>query len=238
MKQENRKKFIEGIKDGTPIGLAYFAVSFSLGIIAKKAGLSPIDGFIASMLNMASAGEYVGFTLMAAGASYIEMAGMILITNARYLLMSCSLSQKLRPNEKLIHRLGVGYLVTDEIFGIAVNQEGDLNPFYSYGAGAVAIPLWSLGTALGILAGNILPVRLVSALSVALYGMFLGIIVPPAKKNKVILGIIIISFILSYLSSSLAVFSSISEGTRIIILTVVISLAAAVLFPVKEEEDA
>ena len=139
MKQENRKKFIEGIKDGTPIGLAYFAVSFSLGIIAKKAGLSPIDGFIASMLNMASAGEYVGFTLMAAGASYIEMAVMILITNARYLLMSCSLSQKLRPNEKLIHRLGVGYLVTDEIFGIAVNQEGDLNPFYSYGAGAVAI---------------------------------------------------------------------------------------------------
>ena len=235
MKQENRKKFIEGIKDGTPIGLAYFAVSFSLGIIAKKAGLSPIDGFIASMLNMASAGEYVGFTLM---ASYIEMAVMILITNARYLLMSCSLSQKLRPNEKLIHRLGVGYLVTDEIFGIAVNQEGDLNPFYSYGAGAVAIPLWSLGTALGILAGNILPVRLVSALSVALYGMFLGIIVPPAKKNKVILGIIIISFILSYLSSSLAVFSSISEGTRIIILTIVISLAAAVLFPVKEEEDA
>ena len=230
MKQENRKKFIEGIKDGTPIGLAYFAVSFSLGIIAKKAGLSPIDGFIASMLNMASAGEYVGFTLMA--------AVMILITNARYLLMSCSLSQKLRPNEKLIHRLGVGYLVTDEIFGIAVNQEGDLNPFYSYGAGAVAIPLWSLGTALGILAGNILPVRLVSALSVALYGMFLGIIVPPAKKNKVILGIIIISFILSYLSSSLAVFSSISEGTRIIILTIVISLAAAVLFPVKEEEDA
>ena len=220
MKQENRKKFIEGIKDGTPIGLAYFAVSFSLGIIAKKAGLSPIDGFIASMLNMASAGEYVGFTLMAAGASYIEI------------------SQKLRPNEKLIHRLGVGYLVTDEIFGIAVNQEGDLNPFYSYGAGAVAIPLWSLGTALGILAGNILPVRLVSALSVALYGMFLGIIVPPAKKNKVILGIIIISFILSYLSSNLTVFSSISEGTRIIILTIVISLAAAVLFPVKEEEDA
>ena len=173
MKQENRKKFIEGIKDGTPIGLAYFAVSFSLGIIAKKAGLSPIDGFIASMLNMASAGEYVGFTLMAAGASYIEMAVMILITNARYLLMSCSLSQKLRPNEKLIHRLGVGYLVTDEIFGIAVNQEGDLNPFYSYGAGAVAIPLWSLGTALGILAGNIMPVSLVSSLSVSLYGMFL-----------------------------------------------------------------
>lgn len=238
MKNENKLKFIEGFKDGIPIGLAYFAVSFSLGIIAKNAGLSPIDGFIVSALNMASAGEYVGFTLMIAEASYIEMAIMILITNARYLLMSCSLSQKLRPKEKIYHRLGVGYIITDEIFGIAIAQKGYLNPFYNYGAGAFAIPMWSLGTAFGIVAGNILPIRLVSALSVALYGMFLGIIIPPAKKNKVIMGIIIVSFILSYLSSRIALLQSISEGTRIIILTVVISLFAAILFPIKEEDDA
>lgn len=238
MKNENRQKFVEGFKDGIPIGLAYFAVSFSLGIIARNACLSPIDGFVVSALNMASAGEYVGFTLMIAQASYIEMAIMIFITNARYLLMSCSLSQKLRPDEKLHHRLGVGYIITDEIFGIAIAQKGYLNPYYNYGAGAFAILMWSLGTALGIMAGNILPLRLVSALSVALYGMFIGIIIPPAKKNKVILGIIIISFILSYLSSRISLFSDIPEGTRIIILTIVISLMAAILFPIKEEDDA
>ena len=187
---------------------------------------------------MASAGEYVGFTLIIAQASYLEMAIMIFITNARYLLMSCSLSQKLRPNEKLHHRLGVGYIITDEIFGIAIAQKGYLNPFYNYGAGAFAIPMWSLGTALGIVAGNILPLRLVSALSVALYGMFIGIIIPPAKNNKVITGIIIISFILSFLSSRISLFSSIPEGTRIIILTIAISLMAAILFPIKEEDDA
>ena len=234
MKNENRQKFIEGFKDGIPIGLAYFAVAFSLGIIARNAGLSPIDGFVVSALNMASAGEYVGFTLIIAQASYLEMAIMIFITNARYLLMSCSLSQKLRPNEKLHHRLGVGYIITDEIFGIAIAQKGYLNPFYNYGAGAFAIPMWSLGTALGIVAGNILPLRLVSALSVALYGMFIGIIIPPAKNNKVITGIIIISFILSFLSSRISLFSSIPEGTRIIILTIAISLMAAILFPIKD----
>lgn len=238
MKNENRQKFIEGFKDGIPIGLAYFAVAFSLGIIARNAGLSPIDGFVVSALNMASAGEYVGFTLIIAQASYLEMAIMIFITNARYLLMSCSLSQKLRPNEKLHHRLGVGYIITDEIFGIAIAQKDYLNPFYNYGAGAFAIPMWSLGTALGIVAGNILPLRLVSALSVALYGMFIGIIIPPAKNNKVITGIIIISFILSFLSSRISLFSSIPEGTRIIILTIAISLMAAILFPIKEEDDA
>lgn len=238
MKNENRQKFIVGFKDGIPIGLAYFAVAFSLGIIARNAGLSPIDGFVVSALNMASAGEYVGFTLIIAQASYLEMAIMIFITNARYLLMSCSLSQKLRPNEKLHHRLGVGYIITDEIFGIAIAQKGYLNPFYNYGAGAFAIPMWSLGTALGIVAGNILPLRLVSALSVALYGMFIGIIIPPAKNNKVITGIIIISFILSFLSSRISLFSSIPEGTRIIILTIAISLMAAILFPIKEEDDA
>ena len=238
MKNENRQKFIEGFKDGIPIGLAYFAVAFSLGIIARNAGLSPIDGFVVSALNMASAGEYVGFTLIIAQASYLEMAIMIFITNARYLLMSCSLSQKLRPNEKLHHRLGVGYIITDEIFGIAIAQKGYLNPFYNYGAGAFAIPMWSLGTALGIVAGNILPLRLVSALSVALYGMIIGIIIPPAKNNKVITGIIIISFILSFLSSRISLFSSIPEGTRIIILTIAISLMAAILFPIKEEDDA
>lgn len=238
MKNENKQKFIEGFKDGIPIGLAYFAVAFSLGIIARNAGLSPIDGFVVSALNMASAGEYVGFTLIIAQASYLEMAIMIFITNARYLLMSCSLSQKLRPNEKLHHRLGVGYIITDEIFGIAIAQKGYLNPFYNYGAGAFAIPMWSLGTALGIVAGNILPLRLVSALSVALYGMFIGIIIPPAKNNKVITGIIIISFILSFLSSRISLFSSIPEGTRIIILTIAISLMTAILFPIKEEDDA
>ena len=174
---------MEGMRDGLPIGLGYFAVSFSLGIVARNAGLNAFQGFLASLLTNASAGEYAIFTLIAANATYFEVAIMTLITNARYLLMSCALSQRFSPDTGIGHRLLLGYDVTDELFGITIARKGMINPFYTYGAMCLAIPGWSIGTALGVIAGNILPFRVVSALSVALYGMFIAIIIPPVRTE-------------------------------------------------------
>ena len=198
----NRTCFQRGLRDGMPIALGYFAVSFTLGLAAKNAGFSAFQAMIESLTNNASAGEYAVFSLAAVGASYWEVAIMTLVTNARYLLMACSLSQKLAPDTPLRHRMLIAYDITDEVFGISIAVPGRLNPWYTYGAMSAAIPGWGIGTFLGVAVGSILPLRLVSALNVGLYGMFLAIIVPPARDNRVI------------------------------------ALAAAILFPVKDEEGA
>lgn len=229
--------FRSGMQDGIPIGLGYFAVSFSLGIAARNAGLTAFHGFLASMLNNASAGEYAGFMLIAANASYLEMALVTLITNARYLLMSCALSQRLEPHMPLRHRLLLGFYITDELFAISVARPGNVEPRYTYGAALVAAPCWAVGTALGVIAGNLLSVRLVSAFSVALYGMFLAVLIPPSRKNKVVGGIVLFCFAASYAATHLPVLSTLASGTRTIFLTVTISAVAALLFPVKQEGD-
>ena len=233
MTAENRQAFKDGIRDGVPIALGYFVVSFTLGIVARYVGLTPFQGFLASLLNNASAGEYVGFALMALHAPYFEIATMVFIANARYILMSAVMSQKFSPTTPFYHRIFVGFDVTDEIFGITIARQGWLNPFYNYGAMLVALPGWSVGTALGIIAGNILPVSVVSALSVALYGMFIAIIIPPARQDKIVAAAVAVSFALSFLAETF--FSEISAGTRTIFLTVAIAGAAAILFPRKEK---
>ena len=231
-----RSVFVTGMRDGIPIGLGYFAVAFSLGIAARNAGLTAWQGFFMSLLINASAGEYVGFTIIAQNGSYLEMALMTFIANARYLLMSCALSQRFHPSTRLIHRLAVGYYVTDELFGIAIARDGFIDPYYSYGAIVIASPSWALGTLFGVIMGNLLPLRVVSALSVALYGMFIAIIIPPSRKNRVVAAFVLLSFICSYSVRFVPLLSSLSGGTVTIILTVVISAAAALLFPVRDEE--
>lgn len=237
MSNTNRLAFSNGMRDGIPIALGYFAVAFTLGIAAKNAGFTPLQAMIVSMTNNASAGEYAGFTLISAGAGYLELALMMVVANARYLLMSCALSQKLDPKTPLLHRLLIGYDVTDEIFGICINSPGKLNPFYAYGAFSVAIPGWAIGTYLGVLMGNVLPSNVVSALSVGLYGMFIAIIIPPARQNRLLAGLIIVSMLLSLLFATAPILSAIPSGTSILILTIVISAAVAILFPIKEEEN-
>ena len=160
---------------------------------------------------------------------------MTLVANARYLLMSCALSQKLAPDTALGHRLLLAYDLTDEIFGISVARPGRLNPFYSYGAMTAALPGWAFGTFFGVVMGNVLPLRAVSALSVGLYGMFLAIIMPPARKSRPIAGVVAVSFLLSYLTGVIPALAAVSSGIRTIVLTVAISLTAAILFPVKED---
>lgn len=231
----NKTEFLAGLRDGIPIGLGYFAVAFSLGIIARDAGINAFQGFMASLLTIASAGEYVGFTMMKEQVGILALGIATFVTNARYILMSCALSQHLSPTTKLHHRFLVAIGVTDEIFGISIAKKGWLNPYYNYGAMVASIPLWAIGTSLGIIAGNLLPLRIVSALSVALYGMFLAIIIPPSKNNKIIGGLVVICFLFSYLFSVLPVVSSWSSGNRTIVLTVIIAALAAIVFPVKED---
>lgn len=236
MEGTNRSCFVRGMRDGAPIGLGYFAVAFTLGIAARRAGLTAFQASLASCLTMASAGQYAGFTVMAEHGTYLTMAVMILVANARYLLMSCALTQKISPKTGLGHRLLMGLGVTDEIFGVCAAVDNPLNPFYLYGVFLVAMPGWTIGTYLGVVMGNLLPGNLVSALSVGLYGMFLAVIVPPSRKSRIIGGLVMISMVLSLLADQLSIFSHISSGTKIILLTVVISAAAAILFPVKDAE--
>ncbi len=234
---DRKKQYLEGVRDGVPIGLGYFAVSFSLGIIAKNVGLTPIQAAVMSLLNNASAGEYMGLTVMAAKGTLWGMALAMLITNARYLLMSCAMSQRMDPDMPFYHRLLMAFDITDELFGITIARPGYLSPWYMYGGMTPAIPGWMIGTALGALAGSVLPLRVVSALSVALYGMFIAIFIPPARKDKVIAVLVALAFASSWALSALPVTAALSEGTRTIILTVALSTGAAALFPKKEEAD-
>lgn len=238
MIERNSACFRKGLHDGTPIGLGYLAVSFTLGIAARNAGMTSFQATLMSITNLTSAGEFAALGVMAAGASYTEMAVTQLIINLRYLLMSCALSQKLDPKSSIVHRFLVGYGVTDEIFGVSIGTPGKLNPFYTYGQICVAAPGWALGTCLGVIMGNVLPARIVSALSIALYGMFIAVIIPPARKNRILAGLIVVSMAASLLFAKLPLLSSISSGTRIIILTIIIAGIAAVLFPIKEENHA
>ena len=231
------KWYLKGLRDGIPIMLGYFAVSLALGIAARNAGLSALQAALASLTNNASAGEYVGFTLIAAGASYTEMFVMEAIANARYLLMSTALSQRLSAAVPFVQRLLLGFMVTDEIFGVSISVEGHVRPSYPYGLFTVATFGWTLGTFLGVLLGNILPLRVVSALSVSLYGMFIAIFIPPARKDKVVAVLVVLSFLTSWAFSSLGPFAALSSGLRTIILTVALSLGAALLFPVKDKEE-
>ena len=233
---DHKKNFLSGMRDGIPIALGYFAVSFTLGIACRNIGLTAVESTVMSLTNLTSAGEFAALGIIVAGAGYWEMALSQLVINLRYMLMSASLSQKLAPDTPLYHRLLVGYGVTDEIFGISVNVPGRLDPFYTYGAVAVASPGWALGTCLGVVLGNVLPDRVVVALSVALYGMFLAIVVPPAKKNRVLALLVLVSMAASWAFPLVPFLAGISGGMKIIILTVLISAVAAVLFPVREEK--
>ena len=234
-REETRRMILKGLRDGLPIGLGYFAVAFSLGITARGAGVSPLQGWVASILNHASAGEYALYALIGAHAAVWEIAAVIFVTNMRYLLMSAALSQKTSPETGFLRRLGTGFCITDEIFGLAVAHPGTVSCAYLWTAFVLADLMWAAGTLCGILAGNILPGNVVTALSVAIYGMFLAIIIPPARKDRVVAGLVAVSFACSFAAGRLL--PGMSEGTRTVILTVGLAAAAAVLFPVKNDSE-
>jgi len=226
--------FLQGMRDGIPIALGYFAVSITLGIACRNIGMGAFAAAVMSASNLTSAGEFAAVGIIAAQGGLLETALSQLVINLRYMLMSCSLSQKIEPGTPFWHRFLIGYGVTDEIFGISVAWPGRLAPSYVYGAVAVAAPGWTLGTFLGVVLGNVLPERAVSALSVALYGMFVAVIIPPAKKEKVLAGLVAVSMAASWAFAKAPCLAGVSGGMRVIILTVAVSAAAALLFPRRE----
>ena len=178
---------LRGMRAGVPISLGYFAVALSLGIAARNAGFTALQATLTSFLINASAGEYIGFTLIASGAGYIEVMIMEAVANARYLLMSCALSQKLPPRTSTFKRLLLGYCITDEVFGASISVEGNVAPIFTYGAMMIAVPGWSLGTLCGVLLGSVLPTGLVSAQSlpernIKPYKRFFTVIFSPSFK--------------------------------------------------------
>lgn len=233
-KSDQGKWFRKGLADGIPICLGYFAVSFSLGIAARGIGMNGWQGFWMSSGMVASAGEFAAIELLKTGAGALEIIITCLIVNLRYCLMSCALTQKLPPGTRGMHRFGLAYCITDEIFALSAAVQGYLVPHYTYGITLIAVTGWASGTVLGITAGNILPGWAVHALGVSIYGMFLAIIIPPAKKDRFIAGLIAVSMAASLLFTQLPPLSRISPGFRIIILTIVIAGAAAAVHPLEE----
>ena len=225
-----------GVRDGIPVFFGYLAVSFSFGILARSLNIPSVAAIIMSAANFTSAGQFAAVGGIAAGVGYFELALTQLIINLRYCLMSSALSQKISDKAPFFHRFFMAFGNTDEVFAIAVSYEGELLPSYFYGIMTSALPGWVLGTALGVISGEVLPERVLSALGIALYAMFIAIIIPPAKKSKIVALVVANSMVASYLFSKLPVLKSISSGFKIIILTVIISAVAAALFPVETEK--
>ena len=234
---KKRREILQGFRDGIPIAMGYFAVAFSLGIIAKQAGLTAAMGFVSGFFTRASAGEYGVYTLVAVNAAYVEIVAMCLVANLRYMLMSAALSQKIAPGTSWLHRVLMACCVTDEVFGISIAHEGYTPPSYTYSAALISTLFWASGCAAGIVAGGMLPTPIVVALSVALYGMFLAIIMPPSRSDRHVLYAVMASFVLSGLCSVAPVVSGWSSGTRTIVLTIVIAAVAAWVKPINTESD-
>lgn len=220
---------------GIPIGLGYLSVSFGFGIMAVKSGLSALAAAVISATNLTSAGQAAGVGIVAAGGSLIEMALVQLTINLRYSLMGLSLSQKLDSSFTLAHRLIASFGITDEIFAVSAGQKSKLTPWYMYGLILIAFAGWVSGTVLGASAGQLLPSDITSALTIMLYGMFIAIIIPPARKEKSVLAAVTAAALISLLFKYL--FTAVSGGFAVIISAVLASAVCALLFPVKDNGE-
>ena len=236
MSTSSRREFMSGLKDGIPIALGYLSVSFGFGIMAVSNGLNVFGAVLISMTNLTSAGQVAGLTVIASNGTMIEMAIAQFVINLRYSLMSLSLSQKLDRHFTWLSRLAVSFGITDEIFAVASGRSKEVSKHYM--AGLISLPWvgWSLGTLLGAAAGEILPEKLKAALGIAIYGMFVAIFVPAARKAVGVLVVVIIAVTASCCLKYIPAFSEISDGFVIIICTVVAAAAGALFFPVKQEE--
>ena len=227
--------FRRGLIHGVPIALGYFSVSFGFGIMAVRAGLSVLEAVCISMTNLTSAGQAAGVSVIAACGTYLGMALTQSVINIRYALMGLSLSQKLDASFHTPQRLIVSFGITDEIFAMASAQPGQITAPYMYGLMLISFFGWSGGTLLGAVAGNILPAMITDAMGIVLYGMFLAIFIPAAKQSRSILTVVLIAAFCSTLLRY--VIPTLSSGFSVIISAVIASAAAAVLFPVPEEEE-
>lgn len=228
--------YVRGLKAGIPIGLGYLSVSFTFGIMAVSYGMSWWQALVISMATVTSAGQFAGIGVMMHPGQYIEMLISQLTINVRYSFMSISLSQKTDAKFKGIYRWLLGFMMTDEIFAVASAEKEVSRSFF---AGLATIPYlgWSIGTLIGALLGNVLPQRLMSALSLAIYGMFVAIVIPGIKEGKAVVVVVVLALVLSSLFYYVPMLAQVSSGLSISICAIVAALIGAVLFPVKEESE-
>ena len=229
--------FTEGLRDGVPIALGYLSVSFSIGIMVLASGMDVFQGAFMSLTNMTSAGQFAGIMVIASGGTLLELILTQFIINLRYALMSLSLSQKLPEKMPLWQRLAIAFANTDEIFAVAMGYAKSLT--FSYMVGLQSLPIlgWVSGTVLGAVAGQVLPTAVSSALSVALYGMFIAIVVPAAAKLRPVLWVAALAAVFGCVIYYVPIFSGISAGMSIIICTILASAIGALLFPVPQEPE-
>jgi 4-azaleucine resistance transporter AzlC len=232
-----KKDFLYGLKRGFPIALGYLPVSFTFGLMAVSGGLPVWMAVFISISNLTSAGQFAGTNLILHGAGYLEITLTTFIINIRYMLMSLSLTQRLDRHMTLSKRLLIAFGVTDETFTVASMEQGSLS--FSYLLGLMLGPFlgWSIGTALGALICSSLPDSLSSAMGIALYGMFIAIIIPPAKKSKPVTLIIVISVAVVCILKFIPIFQSVSSGFRVIIATIIGAGCGALLFPIETETE-
>lgn len=231
-----KQQFLQGVRDGLPICLGYFSVSMAFGLTAVLAGIPAWAAVIISLTNLTSAGQFAGMNLLAAHGAFVEIALTTLIINIRYFLMSISVSQKVESKISIWERLAVSFGITDEIFAVSMQRNGELT--VPYMAGLILTPVlgWTGGTLTGAVATSVMPPVLSNAFGIALYGMFIAIIVPPARDHKNVLFAVILSIAASVACTLLPGIRELSGGWTIILITVIVCLIGAWLFPVEESE--
>lgn len=235
MTENNR--FTKGLTDGLPIGIGYLSVSFAFGIFAIGNGLSVIEALLISMMNLTSAGQLAAVPIICGGGTLAELMLSQLVINSRYALMSVSLSQKLGESVKLRHRFLIAFGNTDEVFAVATSQYGLVGKRYMYGLITMPFAGWSLGTLLGAVAGNILPSIVTSSLGIAIYGMFVAIVVPPMKKERAVALCVGLSVVLSCLFYYVPVLNTVPSGFAVIICAVIAAAVMALLCPISPESE-
>ena len=226
-----------GVTGGLPVGLGYFSVSFGFGAMAISQGLRVFDATLISLTNVTSAGQFAGLTVIVAMATLWELILTQLIINSRYALMSLALSQRMGQRIGFLPRLAIAFFNTDEIFALAMARKEPLTVPFMLGLGTLPILGWTLGTLCGGLAGSVLPASIQAALGVMLYGMFIAIVVPPAKTEKPVLITVILAMTFSTLFTWVPLLKQVSAGISIVICTVAAAAICAVLFPIAEEEE-
>ena len=230
-------EFRSGMRDGVPVGIGYFAVSFGFGALAVTCGLQILQATLISLTNLTSAGQFAGLTVIAAAASLADMVLTQVVINSRYSLMSLALSQKLGPEFKTRHRLIIAFFVTDEIFALAMERTRPLTMHYMMGLAGLPMLGWVGGTLCGAAASTVLPLSVRTALGVALYGMFVAIVVPQASKQKPFLVTILLAGFLSCLMQWVPLLQTISAGLAIVLCTVIAAVVSALLYPVEEKKE-
>lgn len=232
----NWNAYRTGVNRGLPVGVGYFSVSFGFGAMAAAQGLKALDATLISMTNLTSAGQFAGLTLILAAATLWELILTQLVINSRYALMSLALSQRMGQRIGVLPRLFIAFFNTDEIFALAMAEKGPLTVPFMLGLGTTPILGWTAGTLCGALAGSVLPASIRVALGVMLYGMFIAIVVPPARQEKPVLITVILALVLSCMFAWIPMLQQVSAGISIVICTVAAAAICAWLHPIEEEE--